>query len=565
MQRLHQYGYPVNAEYGYPVKGEGHAEQENHAEQKGTRIIDSKKETNDFFEDNSSDLTLTIEEQLHRINLVSKTTIPRIIWMTGKLNREDLSYSTKQTLNEIEEDNPTYTLMYMSDEATRAFIQKHMGSDVVHAFDTLIPGAYKADLARYCFMYLYGGVYSDLKQRILKPIDELIHMYALNNVLFVQDAPSDCVQISFMVAPPRLNVFKTAIDMVVQNVQQRYYGQDPISVTGPRLFGKALKKHSIELDFLLKQVTSRGRPYIVDSRTYTVIIVRKHAVEPSIPNKCNPNHYDSLWKACNVFEPNGSELDFVNNHLVKLLVTNTVIDVVPNIVWRTAKTLTPPLLNNNKQLEADNPGYSVLFLDDKDASKFLSERFPESVQKSFHALIPGAYKADLLRYCLLYEYGGIYSDVKHTFMKPLKELYTSDDTLVLTDDIPHGRHGRNSRVTYPGIQISLLIARPRQPVFKRAIEMIVENVTLQQYGNSFLDVTGPGLFFRALLSETSQEYTMLYKQTANGTLVDADDNVIVVCKPDSTKQAFQSGTYNHQWKQRRIFRNDQSSPDKTED
>ena len=47
----------------------------------------------------------------------------------------------------------------------------------------------------------------------------------------------------------------------------------------------------------------------------------------------------------------------------------------------------------------------------EDARAFISLHFSEEVLYSFDALIPGAFKADLFRLCVLLIEGGVYSDV----------------------------------------------------------------------------------------------------------------------------------------------------------
>ena len=50
-----------------------------------------------------------------------------------------------------------------NDDECRAFIAREYPSDVLDAYDNLIPTAFKADLWRYCVLYMYGGVYLDIK------------------------------------------------------------------------------------------------------------------------------------------------------------------------------------------------------------------------------------------------------------------------------------------------------------------------------------------------------------------------------------------------------------------
>ena len=51
------------------------------------------------------------------------------------------------------------------DADCREFIRNEYPPDVLMAYDRLIPTAFKADLWRYCVLYIYGGVYLDVKLR----------------------------------------------------------------------------------------------------------------------------------------------------------------------------------------------------------------------------------------------------------------------------------------------------------------------------------------------------------------------------------------------------------------
>jgi hypothetical protein len=56
-------------------------------------------------------------------------------------------------------------------------------------------------------------------------------------------------------------------------------------------------------------------------------------------------------------------------------------------------------------------GWEYKFYADEDAASFLSTHFPSEVREAYDALIPGAFKADLFRYCVLLIHGGVYADV----------------------------------------------------------------------------------------------------------------------------------------------------------
>jgi hypothetical protein len=52
-----------------------------------------------------------------------------------------------------------------NDDACRDFLSVTFPTDVVNAYDSLIPTAFKADLWRYCILYMFGGVYMDIKYK----------------------------------------------------------------------------------------------------------------------------------------------------------------------------------------------------------------------------------------------------------------------------------------------------------------------------------------------------------------------------------------------------------------
>lgn len=52
-----------------------------------------------------------------------------------------------------------------------------------------------------------------------------------------------------------------------------------------------------------------------------------------------------------------------------------------------------------------------MFYTDKDIENFLSTHFPPEVRQAYDALLPGSFKADLFRYCVLLIYGGVYADI----------------------------------------------------------------------------------------------------------------------------------------------------------
>ena len=63
-----------------------------------------------------------------------------------------------ETINLIKNLNPRFNYQLFDDNDCREFIKNNFEPKVLHSFDSLIPGAYKADLWRYC-IYIKMVVY----------------------------------------------------------------------------------------------------------------------------------------------------------------------------------------------------------------------------------------------------------------------------------------------------------------------------------------------------------------------------------------------------------------------
>ena len=93
--------------------------------------------------------------------------------------------------------------------------------------------------------------------------------------------------------------------------------------------------------------------------------------------------------------------------------------IIPNVLYMTCKDkkeLPEYVVKNWKLL---NPDLKIKICDDKECIKFLAKKFSSEHAKIFKKLKHGPYKADFWRLCVLYYYGGYYSDID---MYPLKSL-----------------------------------------------------------------------------------------------------------------------------------------------
>jgi mannosyltransferase OCH1-like enzyme len=141
-----------------------------------------------------------------------------------------------------------------------------------------------------------------------------------------------------------------------------------------------------------------------------------------------------------------------------------------------------------KLLQKDNPEFEYHLYDDNDCIEFIKNHFNPDVLWAFQNLIPGAYKADLWRYCILYINGGIYIDIKYKCINEFKLKCFLDKEYYVLDryDIFYG--------SKKGIYNGLMICKPNNPLLFKLINRVVYNVKNKFYGINSLNPTGPVLF-----------------------------------------------------------------------
>lgn len=170
------------------------------------------------------------------------TGIPKWFIRSGAASCENLPGVIVNLYTEILNNNPGYDLFYLDDSDCEQFILEEWGQYYLDLYNKLIPTAYKSDFWRYLFLYKYGGCYGDFTQVPLSSTDELIS--GVDRV-FVRDDPSEQLTYLYnalMYVKAKDIAVKRAIEICVHNIENEYYGRDPLCVTGPAVLGQAFKE-----------------------------------------------------------------------------------------------------------------------------------------------------------------------------------------------------------------------------------------------------------------------------------------------------------------------------------
>jgi mannosyltransferase OCH1-like enzyme len=226
------------------------------------------------------------------------------------------------------------------------------------------------------------------------------------------------------------------------------------------------------------------------------------------------------WRDVELYEGlENTEISKTNEYNYQKMKENAIIPLDIYQTWHTTK-LPPKMSENVNNLKNKNPEFKHHLYDDNDCREFIEKNYDKDVLHAFDSLIPGAYKADLWRYCILYKNGGIYLDIKFNcednfklieltdkeyFVLDRPYIRTSENKINIEDEIEmindkyyyknvfneiNTDMWKNKEI---GLYNALLICKPNNPILLECINSIVENVKQKNYDYNPLYVTGPGL------------------------------------------------------------------------
>jgi mannosyltransferase OCH1-like enzyme len=189
---------------------------------------------------------------------------------------------------------------------------------------------------------------------------------------------------------------------------------------------------------------------------------------------------------------------------------------IPKIIHQTMSdknTLDDLAASNIVKLKNLNRGWEHRLYDEVERRNFIGDRYGQTMLSSYERIDPlyGAARADLFRYLALYEYGGVYLDIKSTVSRPLDEVLDEDDCYLLSN----WRNKRGERYEGWGVHRNVdgvdneyqqwhIVASPGHPFLEAVIEKVRRNI--DEYNaitdgvgkNGVMKLTGPIAYTSAI-------------------------------------------------------------------
>ena len=203
----------------------------------------------------------------------------------------------RERVETLKKQNPRFKHHLYDDNDCREFIKNNFKPDVLEAYDCLIPGAYKADLWRLCILFIYGGIYLDIKY---KPLNGFKFINLTEKEHLVADVNNIDIYNALMVCLPKSEFLYKAFRKIVENVNNRFYGNNYLEPTGPAMLSQFISTNNEIVDLKHEEWDNNPNYKII---YYNNIPILKSYIGHSTETQkfAKRKNYAVLWNERNIY------------------------------------------------------------------------------------------------------------------------------------------------------------------------------------------------------------------------------------------------------------------------
>eukprot|EP00746_Dinoflagellata_sp_MGD_P156566 gnl/MRDRNA2_/MRDRNA2_85877_c0_seq2.p1 gnl/MRDRNA2_/MRDRNA2_85877_c0~~gnl/MRDRNA2_/MRDRNA2_85877_c0_seq2.p1 ORF type:complete len:600 (+),score=106.15 gnl/MRDRNA2_/MRDRNA2_85877_c0_seq2:205-1800(+) len=172
---------------------------------------------------------------------------------------------------------------------------------------------------------------------------------------------------------------------------------------------------------------------------------------------------------------------------------------IPKVIHQTWKTSKVPddMANYSASWTKVNPGYDYHLWTDRDNLALVRRHFPQ-YYKMFVSLNQNIMRADLIRYFILWKYGGVYVDLDFEALQPLDTLFDTMGEPRCLIGVEPELHAHLLHHLKRLACNALMMSCPGHPFWKIVIDMAVNRFKSQKYTNDVMRQSGPLLLNDAI-------------------------------------------------------------------
>ncbi len=152
-----------------------------------------------------------------------------------------------QYVNCVKEHHKDAIHVLYKDSDVRNVLEANFKPEVLWAYKTLAPYSFRVDLAKYCLLWLYGGWYYDVG---VYPEFSIHFGDEIKGVFFTDSLDTSegawRIAASIMYSTPKRKSFMDAIEQIILNCKNEFYGDSALDPTSTTLLGKVMPKEYFE-------------------------------------------------------------------------------------------------------------------------------------------------------------------------------------------------------------------------------------------------------------------------------------------------------------------------------
>lgn len=215
-----------------------------------------------------------VEEKLNRFK------IPNIIYRTHKTKDvcEPMYQACHKKWIEL---NPDYSLIWYDNKECDNYLEDLIYSKdiflssninrILNCYKKIKPGSFKADIWRLIILYDKGGIYVDSYASPFVSIEKMLNsINSINDISLITVRDCVCngidngIHNGFIMSTPRNSHIKNYILKILENIENNYYGNHCLEVTGPILMYNSLLETLSPFGINKLKVGCNGNIYLYD-------------------------------------------------------------------------------------------------------------------------------------------------------------------------------------------------------------------------------------------------------------------------------------------------------------
>lgn len=177
--------------------------------------------------------------------------------------------------------------------------------------------------------------------------------------------------------------------------------------------------------------------------------------------------------------------------------------MIPKLIHQCWVNATPDTerQNNVNSLRNINKGWTHTLWDESNIPAYIKAEYGWLLAKAYDRINPvyGAARADLFRYLVMYDRGGVYLDIKSLYTKKLETLIKPNDCYLLTGSMYEWHQWH-------------VICRPKNEILGAVIHRVLDNIAnydIKRYGvgkKAVINITGPKPYTEGVNENMFREY-----------------------------------------------------------